>query len=584
MMIPELPSGTLVKDQYLIQKKLGQGGFGRTYLACDNDAFRKFCVIKEFLPSLNSTHFVQKAKELFERESRVLCELNHSQIPRFMRWFEDNGRLFLVEEYVEGQTYSELLTERKQQGQAFSEKEITQWLRDLLPVLEYIHTRPQPIIHRDISPDNIMLPNDQSQPKLIDFGGVKQVITQFQQVNSASGAGYSSQPTVVTKEGYSAPELRHGECYPSSDLYSLAVTAIVLLTGKSPKDIFDSYSLAWKWRAYTHVGDRLASILDKMLAEKPQDRYQSVNEVLKDLNNTELSLPLMPPPHQSPPSPPSFSQPPLFLPQPKPKPWKLMALGSVGVLLLGGLVIGISPTIKPLCQVLNNCRSNPQDQEWAKRYDLAVKQANSARVLAQNPQSIEELQSVRDRFNNAITQLNQIPPDAEVYPEAKKLLPDYQAQLTEIEGQIAQEEQAQKQLEEAEAIARQAAKLTDNAQNVPQLEEARTRWQEATDRLNEIPSDALVSNPAREQISQNNAKVETINNQIDKLIADEQGRREAEARRAEKQRPRSVEPPVVESPPATDDSGRTSQPVPQPSPSGQKLPSCDVVLYGPCES
>lgn len=546
MMIPELPSGTLVKDQYLIQKKLGQGGFGRTYLACDNDAFRKFCVIKEFLPSLNSTHFVQKAKELFERESRVLCELNHSQIPRFMRWFEDNGRLFLVEEYVEGQTYSELLTERKQQGQAFSEKEITQWLRDLLPVLEYIHTRPQPIIHRDISPDNIMLPNDQSQPKLIDFGGVKQVITQFQQVNSASGAGYSSQPTVVTKEGYSAPELRHGECYPSSDLYSLAVTAIVLLTGKSPKDIFDSYSLAWKWRAYTHVGDRLASILDKMLAEKPQDRYQSVNEVLKDLNNTELSLPLMPPPHQSPPSPPSFSQPPLFLPQPKPKPWKLMALGSVGVLLLGGLVIGISPTIKPLCQVLNNCRSNPQDQEWAKRYDLAVKQANSARVLAENPQSIEELQSVRDRIQDTITELETIPSDAKLtYSDAQQLLSEQKSQLKKIEERIAKEQEYKQWLAKADMITKNARRLfivnqdcplesagmpTSNTspsqqrckclmnvfttRDLPELERVKAEWSEAQEILKKIPNNALITEQVKAQSTECERRIKDLEDWI----------------------------------------------------------------------
>jgi hypothetical protein len=329
-----------------------------------------------------------------------------------------------------------------------------------------------------------------------------------------------------------------------------------------------------------------------MLAEKPRDRYPSANEVLKDLNwtRTELSLPL----HAATPtstSLPSSTRTPLLTSIP----WKKIAIGSFAVLLLGGITVSGSPYIKPICQVLNNCRPDPQEQEFAKRYEQAVKQADSARILAQNPQSIEQLQSVRDRLNNAITQLKQIPPDAEIYPEVQKVLPDYQAQLTEIEAQITKEAQAQEQLEEAEAIAREAAELTDDAQNVPQLEEAKARWQEAVEELNAISSDSLVADRAGVQIQEHSSEVEKIDNRINELIAEEQRRRKEAARLAEEQRRRKeaarpaeeqrqhrAKPPAAEPPAVTGNSGSSPKPVTEPSPSGRKLP-CDVALFGECE-
>ena len=113
---------------------MGQGGFGRTYLAFDQHCFNKYCVLKEFLPCLIQESYQQKSRDLFAREARILYQIDHPQIPKFIACFEEEGRLFLVQEYVDGKTYSTLLKERlSQQGQAFSEAEITQWLRDLLP-------------------------------------------------------------------------------------------------------------------------------------------------------------------------------------------------------------------------------------------------------------------------------------------------------------------------------------------------------------------------------------------------------------------------------------------------------------------
>lgn len=276
----EIDQGTLINNRYRIERVIGQGGFGRTYLASDEQRFDELCVLKEFVPSTRAEYTVQKSRALFETEAKVLYQINHPQIPKFLACFAQIGRLFIVQEYIDGKTYSELLRERQQLRQLFSEAEVIQWLRDLLPVLTYLHERN--IVHRDISPDNVMLPNYQSRPVLIDFGLVKQTVTQIWAVHSDifSGLGKS----FVGKYGYAPLEqIRMGQCYPCSDLYALGVTVVVLLTGKDPNFLMDQGSLEWQWHDYAKVSDDLTQILDKMLAEKPKNRYQSAQEVLADL-------------------------------------------------------------------------------------------------------------------------------------------------------------------------------------------------------------------------------------------------------------------------------------------------------------
>lgn len=278
MIEAEITPGTLINNRYQIQKLLGQGGFGRTYLASDTERFGELCVLKEFVPSSRAEYIVQKSRELFEREAKVLYRINHPQIPKFLAWFTHEAGLFLVQEYIDGKTYSKLLWERQQRGELFSEAEVTQWIKDLLPVLGYLHDRK--IVHRDISPDNMMLPSNQFQPVLIDFGLVKQQVTQIWATSPESFGGIVQQ-SFVGKFGYAPPEqIRMGQCYPCSDLYALAVTALVLLTGREPNWLMAQGSLEWEWRSYIDVSDPLAQTLDKMLAEKPKDRYQSAREVL----------------------------------------------------------------------------------------------------------------------------------------------------------------------------------------------------------------------------------------------------------------------------------------------------------------
>lgn len=282
-----IPTGTLIDNRYLIQNVLGQGGFGRTYLVVDKHCFDKFCVLKEFLPSLIKEDCIQKSRDLFQREARILYQIDHPQIPKFLACFEQEERLFLLQEYVQGKTYSSLLKERLvQQKQVFSESEMTQWLKDLLPVLDYIHHRN--IIHRDISPDNIILDSAKNLPVLIDFGVGKQSI---EETINLSTQAYGRQKSIVGKIGYAPHEqICMGQCFPSSDLYALGVTAVVLLTGKAPEALIDRYSLEWLWRDYIDVSHGFAEILDKLLANKPKDRYQSAQDVLTALVPTSPAV------------------------------------------------------------------------------------------------------------------------------------------------------------------------------------------------------------------------------------------------------------------------------------------------------
>ncbi|MEM9091561.1 MAG: serine/threonine-protein kinase [Cyanobacteria bacterium P01_F01_bin.53] len=289
---PEFPSGTLIDNQYLIQKVLGHGGLGRTYLALDVKRFHEPCVLKEFSPRVKGDRILKKSRALFKREAKILYQLEHPQIPKFFATFESAGRLFLVQEFVNGRTYLSFIKERQKLRRSFSEREILDWLNKLLPVLDYIHQLG--IIHRDISPDNVMLPADSELPVLIDFGVGKQVLETLPQVsNDPNYSGYVSRLSIVGKLGYSPPEqIRQGICTPSSDLYALGVVALVLLTAKEPASLINQRTLQWEWRTFAQVSSGFAHILDKMISAAPPDRYQSAVEVMRALK--EISQPAQP--------------------------------------------------------------------------------------------------------------------------------------------------------------------------------------------------------------------------------------------------------------------------------------------------
>jgi serine/threonine protein kinase, bacterial len=341
--------GQTLGDRYVIVRQLGQGGFGRTYLAEDLNRFRELCVLKEFSPQVQTAYVLQKAEELFQREASVLYKLQHPQIPRFREIFRTNlgGKeyLFLVQDYVEGQSYGNLFSIRKQQGWQFTEAEVRQLMQQILPVLEYIHSLG--VIHRDISPDNIMLRTADQLPVLIDFGGVKQVVAAVASQYSESGVmTVPPVPTLLGKVGFAPPEqMQTGLVSPHTDLYALAATVLVLLTGKQPQELIDTQTLTWQWQREVSLSPTLGQILDRMLSPRPGDRYQTAGQVLHTLTPTPITYAPTQPPAPAPiptsatvafsPPPPPVSLPPQPTSSAKPSKTIFTVLVAAGVLGLG---------------------------------------------------------------------------------------------------------------------------------------------------------------------------------------------------------------------------------------------------------
>jgi eukaryotic-like serine/threonine-protein kinase len=267
----------LLKDRYRASRFLDAGGMSRAYLAVDEDTpSRQVCVIKQFFPAphvaTNPKSF-GKSIELFQREAKQLDKLGRESqhIPKLLAFLEQEQRLYLVQEYIDGQ---DLLKEMSANG-PYSETHIRQFLQKLLPVLQFIHS--QNVIHRDIKPENIMH-RQNGQIVLIDFGLSKQ-LTDNVSIRGTTGGTM----------GYAPPEqIRSGQAFPATDLFALGATCIHLLTGVTPDNLYDFQQNRWIWRDLLaknqrYVSDNLAEIFDKMLESRVEKRYQSAHAVIEDL-------------------------------------------------------------------------------------------------------------------------------------------------------------------------------------------------------------------------------------------------------------------------------------------------------------
>ncbi len=274
--VSESQSNTLLNERYRILRPLGQGGFGKTFLAvdekCRSYSTPRLCVIKQFFPQSQTLNYKQKASELFHQESLHLAELGkHPQIPQLLDIFKQNGQQYLVQEWIDGQNLEQ---ELKEAG-AFNEAEIVLLLRELLPVLGFIHKHN--CIHRDIKPANIIRRQSDRQLVLVDFGAAK----------CTSDVILEKTGTLIGSAEYASPEQIRGKAVFASDLYSLGVTCLRLITQMSPFDLHDCSEDNWIWRSYLTepIGTSLEQILSKLLQRATKLRYQSAAEVLIDLND-----------------------------------------------------------------------------------------------------------------------------------------------------------------------------------------------------------------------------------------------------------------------------------------------------------
>ncbi|WP_193193834.1 protein kinase domain-containing protein [Nostoc sp. MG11] len=276
----------LLNDRYQVIRTLGAGGFGETYLAEDTYMpSKRRCVVKQLRPIQNNPQIYQLVQERFQREAAILEELGGAtdQIPVLYAYFSTNGQFYLVQEWIEGDT----LTAKLQKQGLFSESTVQEILVNLLPVLDYVHSRQ--IVHRDIKPDNIMVRHRDGKTVLIDFGAVRESMGTV--VNSQ---GNPTSSIVIGTPGYMPSEQATGRPVYSSDLYSLGITAIYLLTGRQPQQLeIDSQTGEIVWRQYaSHINPIIAGVIDKAIAYHPRDRYPTARAMLDALQN--ITNPILP--------------------------------------------------------------------------------------------------------------------------------------------------------------------------------------------------------------------------------------------------------------------------------------------------
>ncbi|NJL00560.1 MAG: SUMF1/EgtB/PvdO family nonheme iron enzyme [Spirulinaceae cyanobacterium SM2_1_0] len=259
----------LLQQRYRPLTVIGQGAFGRTFRAHDEQQpTQPTCAIKQFYP--DTQNFSPKAAELFAREAAQLRILGqHPQIPALYAYCEQAGHQYIVQELIAGETLQAELARRG----SLSTAEVRRVLQDLLPVLAFIHGHGA--IHRDIKPDNLIRRQSDGRLVLIDFGAAKEAIAQTRQPG-----------TIIGTPDYMAREQRHGKPTYASDLYSLGVTSLQLLTGLPPAELFDPYTGTWCWREYLPqpVSRELGRLLDGLVQERGRDRYQNATAALQALN------------------------------------------------------------------------------------------------------------------------------------------------------------------------------------------------------------------------------------------------------------------------------------------------------------
>ena len=263
--------GTILRNRYEVFYHLGGGGFGQAYIAKDTaDSNHQWCLIKQLKPFVSPFHVpdLEKAQELFDREIEVLQDLGqHDRIPSLLDFFVESGERYLVQEFIDGRVLSKELEEKPK----FTETQILIFLKNILEVLNFVHSKD--IIHRDIKPPNLIRRRQDKQLVLIDFGAVKQINL----VEFIKGTG-----TRIATDVYTPREQERGKPRLSSDIYALGMVAIQAFIGAIPSIDDDTNEI--DWQTQRQPSPALAALLNKMVCERPVDRYSSANIALEGVN------------------------------------------------------------------------------------------------------------------------------------------------------------------------------------------------------------------------------------------------------------------------------------------------------------
>jgi eukaryotic-like serine/threonine-protein kinase len=276
--------GYVLRNRYLIQQPLASGYFGDTYLAIDRDYYRqRYVVVKHLKPQSKDPVVLQIARRLFETEAMALGKLGDltDRIPTLYAYFEEQNEFYLVQEFIEGQTLSQELSNGK-----LSTVATIQILREILIGLNVVHS--QNTIHRDLKPDNIIRRSSDGALVLIDFGAVKEVrkaTLTTPNPKTLASIGFGTEGYMPSEQAMGFPKL-------ASDIYAVGAIGIECLTGREPHQLFDEETLEFKWRHLYLVSDpkldpligQLVMVLNKMLQPRYLDRYANATEALRAID------------------------------------------------------------------------------------------------------------------------------------------------------------------------------------------------------------------------------------------------------------------------------------------------------------
>jgi serine/threonine protein kinase len=273
--VKQLAAGTVLNGRYEIVRRIGGGGMGAVYLAKDRNLGDAPRAVKEMVESHLDPAQHEKAIGDFKRESLLLTSLEHPCIPTIYDYFYDEalGRFYLVMKYISGGDLASRM--RAAVGGRIDEKTVTDWGMQVADVLDYLHSRPKPIIYRDLKPANLMIDGNTGRVMLIDFGIARWVSQQEKGV------------TAVGTMGYAPPELFSGRVQPASDVYSLGATMFHLLTGSDPQDnpllIFDFTKNPRPRQIAPSISTEMELIVMRTVEYKPEDRYRTAGELRNEL-------------------------------------------------------------------------------------------------------------------------------------------------------------------------------------------------------------------------------------------------------------------------------------------------------------
>jgi tRNA A-37 threonylcarbamoyl transferase component Bud32 len=258
------PDAVLKNGELQIVRQLSFGGLSAVYLCQQNK--RELVVLKEsVVPAGSSEELKAKAEELFAREAKFLMRLQHPNIVKVLDYFVEKGRNYLLLEHINGQDLKQYVRQHGPQP----EYRVREWASKLAEVLQYLHSQEPPIIHRDLTPDNVVL--DQAlNLKIIDFGAANEFL------GTATG-------TLIGKQSYLPMEQLRGKAVPQSDIYSFGSSLHFLLTGEEPEPLAVSHPKQLRGELSEQIDQLVASCTDPDYKNRPQSAGVLL-DLLKDLS------------------------------------------------------------------------------------------------------------------------------------------------------------------------------------------------------------------------------------------------------------------------------------------------------------